>query len=662
MMKQRIIILLTTLLLCVCDALAVPAHPRAVTIRQPDGSLLTLRLVGDEWLHFNTTLDGYTVVKDTDGYYRYADVQDGQLKATSQIAHDAAARQPAERAFLAARQKHLAPAMTEQQVSMKQMTEQRQQKILTSRRAAQNNYENFRGLIILVQYKDREFSREDYPAIVNDMVNQENFPGYTDGEEEFVPYTGSVRDYFADNSNGKFMPQFDIAGPYTVDYSQYDGREKAGEIAIAAVNAADKDVNFKQYDGDGDGYVDLVFFIVAGNGANYSGNDERLWWPHRSVIYNNSIWVIFNRWVRKDGVTLYDYASSVELEGWTDTPSSVHIDGIGTICHEFSHVLGLPDLYDTNYETNGQSNVPGRWSVMSGGSYLNDSRTPAGYSLYERQAVGFIDDIPVIDAEGSYTLEPLPTSLTGYRIDTPVRNEYFLFENRQRESFKWDEFLPGSGMLVHRVEKTNTQVWENNTINCDSLHNYYEVVRAGGEQFSSTDYDVFPGEANVTELNNTTEPANLLTWSGRNTKWGLENIAMTDGIITFDIVNTIVLESISLPETATLQTGLTVQLETTLVPEDVECELTWTSDDETIATVDQQGVVTAVSEGTCTITVTAGNGMEASCELTVEGTDDVRLLRYGTTDEGSAYNLQGLPATPNRRGIIIRNGKKVMSE
>ena len=203
-------------------------------------------------------------------------------------------------------------------------------------------------------------------------------------------------------------------------------------------NPRNININFKNYDRDNDGYVDLVYFIFAGNGSNYSGNDSRLFWPHRSAFY----------YFRKDGVNLGDYASSVELAGWTDSPSTVKIDGIGTICHEFSHVLGLPDFYDTDYAQNGQSNDPGDWSVMAGGSYFNDGRTPVGYSLFERFAVGFAN-VTTITGEGSYTLENIDNSNTGFRLKTSVDKESFYLENRQRT--KWNYYLPGTGMLVFRV-------------------------------------------------------------------------------------------------------------------------------------------------------------------------------------------------------------------
>ena len=486
---------------------AVPAHPKPIKVQQPDGSFVTITLHGDEWNHFNTTEDGYSVVKDDRGYYVYAELADGKLRPTSRVAHDIAQRQKSEKVFLANTKKMQAPEMEKSHAEAKKDMQAQQRRAMASRRATV--YDKFRGLVVLVQYKDQTFSRDDYPQIVEGMLNQENYTGY--GNEV---YTGSVRDYFSDNSGGKFKPQFDVVGPVTVNYSKDDGRDNPREIARAAIDSIDAEVNFKQYDGDGDGRVDLIYFIVAGNGSNYSGNDSGLWWPHRWSIN-----------VRKDNVQLYDYASSVELYGWTSRPSSIIIDGIGTICHEFSHVLGLPDFYDTDYEDGGgQSDHPDDWSVMAGGSYFNNARTPVAYSLYERYSVGFIDEPEIITAKGTYTLEPLQTSEKGYRINSSVNNEFFLFENRQKSASKWNKYLPGEGMLVHRVDKTNTSIWSSNDVNCNPDHNYYEIVWASGVEKKVSTYDTFPGAGNVTELTNKTEPANLKSWSGKDTPWGLHNI------------------------------------------------------------------------------------------------------------------------------------------
>lgn len=640
---KKIVFILYMLTLVVCQSIAVPAHRGTVKITQPDGSQVTIQLHGDEWRHFNTTSDGYSVVKNQQGYYVYAELKNGELEPTTQVAHDAEARQTKEQNYLKGVEKYQTPEMTPAMAEMKSRVMQRQQQTLSKRRAAgkraaQYDYNNFKGLVILVDFNDKAFSNEDYPLIAYDMFNQEGYEGYEDSKGVMQKYTGSVRDYFSDNSSGKFKPEFDIYGPYTIDYSQYDaqGANNAAELIYAAINAADTDIDFSNYDRDGDGAVDMIYFIFAGYGANYGGNDQRLYWPHRSVVYNPNTY----RYVVKDDVYLYDYASSVELYGWTSDPGTVTIDGIGTICHEFSHVLGLPDFYDTDYEQGGESYHPDRWSLMASGSYNNKSRTPVGYSLYERYSVGFADEPQKIEGEGSFTLEPLHSSNKGYRIDTPEENEFFLLENRQREGFKWDSYLPGSGMLVHRVDLSNQNVWNRNEINNNPNRNYYEVVRADGlhnatvEETYSTEYDVFPGKANVTELSNSTSPASLNSWSGEPVKWGLTGIKMTDGVISFEVGNAYYLQSLTLPESVSVVEGMKKKLDLTVKPNIDGFELSWESDNPAVATVDQEGNVTGVSTGTCHVTVTGDNNISSTCLVTVVSMDGVTIeeLKNGEMD------------------------------
>ena len=609
---------------------AVPAHPKPVTVQQPDGSSVTIRLMGDEWMHFNATVDGYSVVKDSRGYYVYASLEDGRLQPTAQVAHDAGERSDAEQAFLTDIRKYQAPAMTEENAATRERVYKQQAKPLAGHRAAQYDYNNFKGLVLLVQFNDKEFSRPDCKDIMNDMINQEDYVGYTGTNGHQEVYTGSVRDYFSDNSMGKFKPEFDLYGPYTVNFSQYDGNNKTEQILNAALDLADEDLDFSQYDRDGDGYVDLVYFLIAGNGSNYSGNDSRLFWPHRSMIVKNGDWVV------KDGVRIWDYASSTELAGFTSVPSSIQIDGIGTICHEFSHVLGLPDFYDSDYEQNGSSNDPGEWSVMTSGCYLNDSRTPVGYSLYERWSVGFMDaDQTVLDTEGDYALEPLYTSNTGYRIKSPVNNEYFLFENRQK-AFKWDAYLPGNGMLVHRVDKTNMSPWHNNKVNANAEHNYYEVIRAKGYKNGANANDLFPGPTgSVSTLNSETSPANLKTWSGKNTKWGLAYIRMSNGVVLFDVENTYVLKNLELPGSTIVGLGYTQKLDLVAIPAYAEYTVTWSTNNAGIATVDENGVVTGVSEGSCVVTATSDNGCEARCTIIVQELPSCTVEEFKTKESGT---------------------------
>ena len=616
-MKKLIRIGMMLVMLAVATTIsAVPAKRGAVKVQQPDGSEITIMLHGDEWLHFNTTADGYSVVKNHDGFYVYAEKQGAELKATQMVAHDVQQRESSEVNFLAGRKKYLRPEMTATAQLMKQQVAQqeaakraaRRSSNGNGRRAAQYDYSKFRGLVILIEYNDLSFSREDYPQIAKDMLNKENYTGY-DNEV----YTGSVRDYFSDNSLGKFEPNFDVYGPYKVDYSQYFVNSTANTAPIlnAAINMADADINFKDYDRDNDGTVDMIYFILAGKGANYSGNDERLWWPHRYYMMTTT-----GGDVRKDGVKLWDYASSVELMGWTSRPETVKIDGIGTICHEFSHVLGLPDFYDTDYEQNGQSNDPGIWSVMSGGSYENDGRTPVGYSLYERWSVGFCD-APTTLTKGSYTLEPLYKNQRGYLVKTPNNGEYFLLENRQNTQFKWDAYLPASGMLVHRVEGEGNMYWEYNKVNAYVYHNYYEVVRANGS-YADSSFDLFPS-GGKTELSNTSSPATLKTYNGKENELAILNITQNGGNINFTASGYEPKSlTVSPQEIADLGIGITQQIVCKVLPANAETTLTWSSDKPEIATVDQNGLVKGIAAGNCLITVKSNNDLEASCQITVK--------------------------------------------
>ena len=608
-------------MLCNSVAMAVPAYPGTISVQQPDGTILTMRIVGDEYLHFNTTADGYSIVQRADGFYVYAQLDEAQqLVPTNRVAHDEQTRQADEIAWLQGVKKHLAPAMsaTMAQEHRQELSRRAQARQNAANRSANYDYNNFKGLILLVQYNDREFSRDDYVEIVDSMANAENYAGYD--KTVYGRFTGSVRDYFYDNSQGLFSPTFEVVGPINIDYSQYDaqGTDNASELTLAALEAADSLVDFSQFDGDNDGTVDMVYFIFAGLGANF-GNDSRLLWPHASYIYNpNGSW---NNWaVRKDGVAMGRYACSTELAGYRNG----YIDGIGTICHEFSHVLGLPDFYDVNYEEEGQSNHPDLWSVMAGGSYQNNSRTPVGYTLFERYAVGFT--MPqLITEEGSYELEAIGESNTGYRINTPVNKEYFLVENRQVSS-KWDKYLPGHGMLVFRVDSTNAKVWNDNAVNNNPKHNYFELLRArANTSGSAKGTDAFPGTgpSKVTTLNSSTKPANLLTWSGKPTQFGFENIKETSGLITFDIVDTYVLKEISLPEHLTMGKGLRTRIVETRYPDYAPYTLEWSSSNEEIATVDKNGYVNALETGEVIITVMANDDPEltATCQLTIEETN-----------------------------------------
>ncbi|MDO4510802.1 MAG: M6 family metalloprotease domain-containing protein [Bacteroidales bacterium] len=513
--------LLLICMMAMLRASAVPAYPQPVTVTQPDGTTLQIQGHGDEFHNFITTADGYTIVKNEAGYYVYALLQGDKIAPSQRIARNLDRRSADDRAFLQATGKMLTES------AAKRSAQKARHQVAT--KESDSYYQNFRGLVIMISFKDRGFSRSDIHSIYDHMFNDYDYQGYTkiDGSADVYGsmFIGGVRDYFSVNSMGKFEPQFDVIGPIQVDWNSYDVKQVnyAADIFAEAIEKADAQVDFSKYDADGDGVIDMMYFVVAGYGANYSGNSTDYLWPHKSSL-------IYYDLPLRDGKRLGKYACSVELYGWESQRLNI-LEGIGTICHEFSHVLGLPDEYDTNYEEGGQSLHPGEWSVMSGGSYRRYGRCPVGYSAYQRYASGFL--VPtVIDKPGEYKLRPMQKFNEAYMLKTPVPNEYFLLENRQR--IGWDLDLPGHGMLVFRVDSTNASVWNNNTVNANAAHNYYELLRAGGKKQDAQPSDPFPGTANVTVISNHTTPS-LCTWNGTMNPYTISEITEYSSNITFKV-------------------------------------------------------------------------------------------------------------------------------
>lgn len=506
-------------------AYAVPADPTPVRVTQPDGTTIMLRLVGDEYYHFNTTDDGYTVL-NRGGRWEYATLSGNKLVSTGVQAHDAALRSASENAMLATMQKRI----TDRQAvsASKNARAQRDKQNAAPRREPVVDYGKFRGLILLINFTDRKFLMNDPNGFYNDMANTKNYTGFYTGtgwNRRFNSCTGSVRDYFYDQSMGQFDPVFDVVGPVEVPFSVRECGEGYSTIFKAALDSIDDDVDFTLYDSDSDGGIDMVFFMVAGYSASYSGNSQEYLWPHMSYLYNYN--EESHRWeyLVYDGMYMGRYASSTEIYGWESYGMNAPA-GIGTVCHEFGHVLGLPDLYDTDYgDSGGESNHPGDWDVMAGGSHANQGRTPVGYSIWERWELGWAE--PEELTLGSHRLEAIDKSNAGLILQSPVDGEFFMFENRQRN--KWDSALPGHGMVVARVDYTNQRVWERNDINNNPAHNYYELVRAGG----NGDATPFPGTQDVNRLSATSTPA-LVTWNGTPCNVSLVSITENNGIITFD--------------------------------------------------------------------------------------------------------------------------------
>ena len=462
--------------MAVVGAMAAPADRTPVRVTQPDGTTLTLRLVGDEFFHYNTTADGYTIVA-VDGAWQYAMSHDGQVVASGRLAHDSERRTADEAQWLAGVPRHLTSA-----TDITAARQARARRDGLAERTPAIDYGNFHGLIVLVDYTDKQFSMDNPGEFYDRMINQEGYTGF-DYNGQFVPCTGSVRDYLG--------PKLDLS----------------------------------QYDLNNDGMVDIIIFIGAGFASNFGGNNSNYLWPHQSILYDYDN----HSYLRYNGIYVGTYAATNEMYGWETDPTSTP-EGIGTIAHELGHVLGLMDHYDTNYSDLGQSHDPGYWDVMASGDHLNKCHTPCNYNLFERYALGWASP-PVIDQSGDYSLNPLDTSNEGYILKTSVDNEYFLLENRQQTG--WDTYLPGHGLLVWRVDSTNASVWVQNKVNADPSHNYFELLRAVESSSGAKASDPFPGSGNVTGVSD----IRLHTWSGEPNTYMLNGIAEQGGIITFSAVD-----------------------------------------------------------------------------------------------------------------------------
>ena len=293
--------------------------------------------------------------------------------------------------------------------------------------------------IILVAYQDVPFTIENVREVWDDIVNK---PGYSEHGA-----VGSMADYFYEQSRGQFRVTFDVIGPVTLpEKSEYYGMDKGGRTDVeinqmimeaCKMTNALPDVDFSRYDWDGDGNVETVLVVYAGVGQNYVGAPADVVWPKQGYIGGR----LDNK------IGLRNYACANEL-GWP----SMQQEGFGTLIHEFSHCLGLPDLYNVSSGVNDYI-IFDEWDVMDGGCYSNDSWAPVGYSAYERYLCGWLEPEVLPDDAGVEAMAPMYDGGKVYRLDHSSGKEYLLFENRQQQCF--DFYLPGHGLLVTHVGSSN---------------------------------------------------------------------------------------------------------------------------------------------------------------------------------------------------------------
>lgn len=508
------------------SAFAVPAYPKPVKVRQSDGSTITVQTFGDEFYHYTTTTDGYTVIAGDNGDYYYAEIgADGYLKPSALRANDPARRSADEKQAISRIAKNLtsAAALNDAAITRSSADESRantinrriEQKAQTGERLTEAKV-----VLLLVEFQDVKFTKGD-KAMIDDLLNKENYKNAAIGAD------GSVRDYYYENSNGVFTPEFVVAGPYTMknpvkyygENTGYgNGDVRPGQMVMeACTQASDNgDINFSDFAKEGE--VEHLFIIYAGYGEADSQKANTIW-PHEWTLAAQG-----TANFKLNGVRINTYGCSQEINYVTD-----NLTGIGVICHEFGHVLGLPDFYGSSYGLR-------VFSLMDSGSYNSNGTIPPALSATERWLSSWMDfeDIDSSDPK-EYTLGTVYEN-KAYRIKTEVEDEFYVLEVRDPANSKWDKiFIQGAsnygvtgstnakGMLIYRYDRSETMVegmtmkqrWSINTPNALPDHRGLYILNTPTTIANSklNAIDLFYGVNNRTSFTKNTSPA-LLSWAG----------------------------------------------------------------------------------------------------------------------------------------------------
>ena len=547
---KKILLSITFALMGIVSGFAAKAHTALTTITQSDGSQLTIRLHGDEHYSWYSTTDDVLLVQVGKNYYVAQVEEDGTLKATPQLAHNAGKRGTVEEQVInnQNKEKFLNSLNAEPQALAKPFGEVYP--------AYFPHTGSPKALVILVEFQDVKFKTSDPVATFTHYLKGAEGEAAPEANNAYVTKGkvnyGSVYQYFNDMSQGKFTPQFDIVGPVTVSKNSayYGGNigkatdvNFAQMIAEACKGVSDK-VNFADYDQNNDGYVDLVYVIYAGYSESINGNSSDCLWPKSgtSAFYEPGT----NNLLKLNGKRICRYGINNELNAtpsdWID--GKPLLNGIGLFCHEFSHTMGLPDLYPTVKASRVDNQNPEYWDLMDGGEYTYSGYFPTPYSPWEMDVMGWTAPIELGDEAKQVSLNSYASDRTAYKINGE-NDEYLLIQNIQTDGW-WrgiTKAFKTTGMLVWRIDYPYTTVSLDNRLNNEIGKPNVMIVPADGyviSEYNVTDddeskakykaslkADPFPGANNVPELLSVKLNKSIL-------EKPFYNIKETNGVITFD--------------------------------------------------------------------------------------------------------------------------------
>lgn len=455
--------LIVCLMLCSLTTWAAKAESIPVQVRQADGSVITVILRGDEHINWYTTLDGVLLVQGADNNYYIGKVEkSGNLIATQQLAHEALTRSQAERNLIAKQDKEKFFAYVNKIAEESENAYHNSP--LTRGPIVDTDYRGVpyfphtgspKVLVILAEFQDTTFTIQDTKEIfTNYLTNEGHFSDSRYGQNH--NYKG-VLGYFKDCSYGKFTPEFNVVGPVKLPREQTyygEGDDNIEALMEDACSAIDNIVNFADYDANNDGMVDLVYVIYAGHSANYGGNKVTDIWPKSSTVNISNTY---------DGKRIRRYGVSNELAGKENKKKEKEkINGIGLFCHEFSHTLGLPDIYAYHTDAENQDNQGMEfWDLMDGGTEVRYGRVPASYLAWEREVMGWMKIDELKNDSTINNLKSIDNGGKAYKIVNPNdSNEYIVLQSIQKGPWYqgWRDGTYGKGLLAYRISYPSNKV------------------------------------------------------------------------------------------------------------------------------------------------------------------------------------------------------------